>query len=622
MGGADLRGQDSGSGTDNSIFDILAQQAQKAPDAEAITAPDRPSMSYRGLFEHIEATIGVLNALGIGRKDRVALVLPNGPEMAVSFLAVSACATSAPLNPAYRANEFDFYLDDLDAKALIVQKDAESPARAVAEARHIPILEIFFTPNDPAGFFKIEGGAISDPINQEMPRNEDTSLVLHTSGTTSRPKIVPLTQKNLCISARNIADSLALTPSDKCLNVMPLFHIHGLVGALLATLYSGGSVVCSPGFSDADFFQWISKFQPTWFTAVPTMHQAVLSHSKANQDIIESCSLRFIRSCSSPLPPNVFSDLEGVFKIPVIESYGMTEAAHQMASNPLPPGKRKIGSVGLPAGMEIGIMDDADQFVLEGGIGEIVIKGANVTPGYENNPAANESSFKDGWFRTGDQGYMDADGYLFLTGRIKEIINRGGEKIAPREVDEVLMAHPAVSQAVTFAVAHPTIGEDVAAAVVLVENAETTEKGLREHAFSQLADFKVPSKLIIVDNIPKGPTGKLQRIGLEEKFTAQLKTDFVAPRDEIEEVMVGIWKKVLKLDQVGIFDNFFYLGGDSLLAVKIVSRIRDAFSIDFPLGGIFREPTIAEQASTIGEILLDEISTLSDEEARNIDKTP
>ena len=316
----------------------------------------------------------------------------------------------------------------------------------------------------------------------------------------------------------------------------------------------------------------------------------------------------------------MFDELESAFKIPVIEAYGMTEAAHQMAGNPLPPGKRKVGSVGLPTGMEIGVMDDTGRFVLEGVIGEIVIRGANVTPGYENNPEANESSFLDGWFRTGDQGYMDADGYLFLTGRIKEIINRGGEKIAPREVDEALMTHPAVAQAVTFAVPHPTIGEDVAAAIILREEGTATEKDLRECAFSKLADFKVPSKLIFVDEIPKGPTGKLQRIGLGEKLAAKLKTDFAAPRNEIEEALVGIWKEVLNRGQVGIYDNYFYLGGDSLLAVKTVSRIRDAFGIEFPLGGIFRGPTVAEQAAVIGDILLDEISALSEEAARDLNK--
>lgn len=620
MGNFDLTASADGAEKTTGIFDLIKKQAQKTPDALAIAAPGRPPMTYGGLLEQIKTVVAVLNATGISKNERVAIVLPNGPEMAVSFLAISACAAAAPLNPSYRANEFGFYLKDLNAKALVVQKDVGSLATAVANAQNIPILGLSFKPEEPAGYFKLEGNCISEPINNGMALESDTALVLHTSGTTSRPKIVPLTQNNLCISARNIAESLALTGRDRCLNVMPLFHIHGLIGALLSTLSTGGSVVCSPGFSGPDFFTWLNRFHPTWYTAVPTMHQAILAHASFHTDIIEKCSLRFVRSCSSPLPPSVFNDLESTLKVPVIESYGMTEASHQMAGNPLPPGIRKIGSVGLPTGVEIGIMDEAGGFVPGGVIGEIVIRGANVTPGYENNLKANESSFTDGWFRTGDQGYMDADGYLFLTGRIKEIINRGGEKIAPREVDEALMTHPAVAQAVTFAVPHPTIGEDVAAAIILREEGTATEKDLREYAFSKLADFKVPSKLIFVDEIPKGPTGKLQRIGLGEKLAAKLKTDFVAPRNEIEEALAGIWKEVLNRGQVGIYDNYFYLGGDSLLAVKTVSRIRDAFGIEFPLGGIFRGPTVAEQAAVIGDILLDEISALSEEAARDLNK--
>jgi oxalate---CoA ligase len=620
MGNIDLTTSADSPEKITSILDLIKREAQKTPHAAAIVAPGRPSLTYQGLLEHIEATVAALNGLGIGRNDRVAIVLPNGPEMAVSFLAVSACATSAPLNQAYRTNEYDFYLKDLNAKALLIPKDVESPARVVAKAQHIPIIELSFVFNKPAGTFKLEGDTISDSVNDGFAQVNDTALVLHTSGTTSRPKIVPLTQANLCISAGNIAESLALTGKDRCLNVMPLFHIHGLIGAVLSTLAVGGSVVCAPGFYGTEFFGWLSEFQPTWFTAVPTMHQAILSQAMSQADIIEKCSLRFIRSCSSPLPPSVFEDLENTFKVPTIESYGMTEASHQMASNPLPPGIRKIGSVGLPAGMDVGIMDEGGNFVLEGVIDEIVIRGANVTLGYENNPAANESSYTKGWFRTGDQGYMDADGYLFLTGRIKEIINRGGEKIAPREVDEALMTHPAVAQAVTFAVPHPTIGEDVVAAVILRENVTATEKEIREHTFSKIADFKVPSKLIVVDDIPKGPTGKLQRIGLAEKLAAKLETAFLAPRNEIEEALAGIWIEVLKTNQVGVFDNFFYLGGDSILAVKTVSRIRDAFGIEFPLGRIFREPTVAEQATVIGNILLDEIGTLSEEEAKDLNK--
>jgi acyl-CoA synthetase (AMP-forming)/AMP-acid ligase II len=299
---------------------------------------------------------------------------------------------------------------------------------------------------------------------------------------------------------------------------MPLFHIHGLIAAVLSSLRVGASITCTPGFNALKFFSYLLEHEPTWYTAVPTMHQAILSRADRNRDVIEAAHLRFIRSSSASLPPQVMSDLEKVFDAPVVEAYGMTEAAHQMASNPLPPGIRKPGSVGIAAGPEIAIMDENNRLLTAGSIGEVVIRGPNVTPGYQDNPEANATAFTDGWFRTGDQGFLDEEKFLRLTGRLKEIINRGGEKISPREVDEVLLDHPAISQVVTFAVPHPKLGEDVAAAVVLRENASATEQDIRTFASKHLADMKVPRKILFLDEIPKGATGKLQRIGLAKKL--------------------------------------------------------------------------------------------------------
>ena len=346
----------------------------------------------------------------------------------------------------------------------------------------------------------------------------DIALVLHTSGTTSRPKIVPLSQINVTASAYHIGHTLALREEDVCLNIMPLFHIHGLIAATLSTIAAGASVVCTPGFNALKFFSWMEEARPTWYTAVPTMHQAILARADRNADIIKNGRLRLIRSSSSSLPPQVMEALEKTFKIPVVESYGMTEASHQMASNPLPPKARFAGSVGVAAGPDIGIMDDAGALLPAGALGEIVIRGRNVTQGYESNPDANAKAFTNGWFRTGDQGVIDDDGYLRLTGRLKELINRGGEKISPLEVDTVIMDHPAVAQVVTFAMPHDMLGEDIAAAVVLREGAACDERELRTFVGSRVADFKVPRKILFLTEIPKGATGKLQRIGLAEKL--------------------------------------------------------------------------------------------------------
>jgi acyl-CoA synthetase (AMP-forming)/AMP-acid ligase II len=340
------------------------------------------------------------------------------------------------------------------------------------------------------------------------------ALVLHTSGTTSRPKLVPLSHANLCASAGHIAASLALTPADRCLNIMPLFHIHGLIAALLSSLSAGASVACTAGFNALQFFSQMREFVPNWYTAVPTMHQAVAARASHHRDVIAAHPLRLIRSSSASLPPQVMADVEAAFGAPVIEAYGMTEAAHQMASNPLPPRPRKPGSVGLPAGPEVAIMSESGELLAADAVGEVVIRGPNVTAGYRNNAQANAQAFTNGWFRTGDQGRLDAEGYLWLTGRLKEIINRWGEKISPREVDEVLMDHPAVAQAVTFALPHDKLGEDVAAAVVCKQGASVSERDLQKFAGERLAAMKVPRRIVFLAEIPKGATGKLQRIGL------------------------------------------------------------------------------------------------------------
>jgi acyl-CoA synthetase (AMP-forming)/AMP-acid ligase II len=504
---------------------VLELLGAGADDATALSAPGAAPLSYRQLRSVVAETMASLNAHGIGRNDRVAIVLDNGPNMASAFLGVAASATAAPLNPGYRAEEFEFYLTDLRAGLLIIEADKASPVVEIATKLGIPIARLTAVPQRGAGAFTLafpspaSGGTSVAATRQPGPAtSDDIALVLHTSGTTSRPKIVPLAQRNICASANNVRRSLALTASDRALNIMPLFHIHGLIAGVMAPLSVGGNVSCSPGFNALKFFGWMSETNPTWYTAVPTMHQAILMRARNSLEVIRANPLRFIRSSSSALPPQVLHELEEVFGAPVVEAYGMTEAAHQMACNPLPPGIRKPGTVGLAAGPEVCILDDNGQVAASGVTGEISIRGPNVMAGYESNPKANAEAFTNGWFRTGDQGVIDSDGYIALTGRLKEIINRGGEKISPREVDEVLMDHPSVLQCVTFAVPHDKLGEEVGVVVVLREGTELTANELREFAAKRLADFKVPKKVVFRPEIPKGATGKLQRIGLAQKL--------------------------------------------------------------------------------------------------------
>ena len=505
--------------TATSLHEILYTRKEQDPSATAIVGVGRPVLSYRRLYSHVKTVLQVLNQNGVGRNDRVAMILPNGPEMATAFLSVAACATSAPLNPSYSAPEFEFYLTDLQAKALVVPANIHSPAIEVAGSLQIPLIRLVPLVEEPAGLFELRGEERGSPAVAGFAKPDDIALMLHTSGTTSRPKIVPLTQANICASAANIRATLALTPDDRCLNVMPLFHIHGLIGTCLSSMSAGASLVCTPGFEKHQVFDWITEFKPTWYSAVPTMHQAVVAEAANHADVTVRERLRFIRSSSSSLPPRVMRQLETLFNSPVIESYGMTEASHQMTSNLLPPNLRKPGSVGVAAGPRVAVMNETGELLGTNEVGEVVIQGDNVTRGYENDPEANAVAFTNGFFRTGDQGYMDADGYLFITGRLKEIINRGGEKVAPREIDEALLDHPAVVQATAFAVPHPTLGEDVAAAVVLAPGvAPVGEKELRDFVFGRLAPFKVPSQIVVVDEIPRGATGKLRRIGLAEKL--------------------------------------------------------------------------------------------------------
>jgi len=497
-----------------SIHEILAAGRGDAP---AIAAPSRPALTYAGLRRQAAATLAALGARGIGRGDRVAIVLPNGPEMASAFLSVGSGAATAPLNPGYRAEEFQFYLGDLRARAVMVERGSTNPVLAVARDLGLQIVEIAWSEDDPAGRFDILGSTPSGP-SAEVAGSDEPALLLHTSGTTSRPKLVPLLQRNVAASAHHIAATLALTPDDRCMNIMPLFHIHGLMAATLASVAAGASVFCCPGFNALRFFAWLEEARPTWYTAVPTMHQAILSRAARNREAIARTGLRFIRSSSASLPPAVMQELEITFGAPVIESYGMTEAAHQMASNPLPPAIRKPGSVGMAAGPDVRVMSEDGRLLDTGMTGEVVIRGANVTPGYEGNPSANAAAFTDGWFRTGDQGILDAEGYLTITGRLKEIINRGGEKVAPSEVDNVIQDHPAVQQVVTFAMPHLKLGEEVAAAIVLREGMAASEHDIKEFAAERLADFKVPRYIVFLAEIPKGATGKMQRIGLAEKL--------------------------------------------------------------------------------------------------------
>lgn len=567
------------------IADLLTRQAGLHPRRPAITAPDREPLSYLELEGRVADTALALRRLGFGRNDRVALALPNGADMAVTMLSIMTAAAVAPFEHDSPSAEFERYLRGSRAQAVVVEDARRSAAAEAAEAMDLPVIEIGH--GGPPQL--VSGGTRR---NAEGPvRARDSALVLHTSGTTGEQKFVALRQLSLCLSAANIASSLELTEEDRCLNVMPLSHAHGLLTPLLATLSTGGALMCLPGFDVNEFYTALAQFHPTWYSAVPTIHQEILTQADRHRDAIAAAPLRFVRSASSPLPEAVLNRLESTFDAPVIESYGMTETTSVVASNPLPPKPRKPGSVGLPVGCEIAVLDEQGHPVPASQVGEVVVRGQTVVDGYDNDDTT-VSAFVDNWFHTGDLGRFDEDGYLYLVGRIKETINRGGLTVSPFEIDQVLQSHPAVAQAVAFPIPHASLGEDIAVAVVPAAGGHLTEQEVRMFAASHLDRTLMPSRVIIVDKIPQGPTGKVQRLRLHEQLSAP-STQFARPGTELQATLVAVWQQLLERERIGVHDNFFDLGGDSLRAVRACEAITERTGSTVSVVDLFEFPTIA-----------------------------
>ena len=552
----------------STVFETIANQSM---DAVAIQALGRRPLLYADLCEQIKETIRSLNEIGIGRNDRVAVVLPNGSEMAAVCLAVASCSTCAPLNPEYKQQEFEYFLPAVHAKLLLVQADLASSARDVAKRLGIPILELRPRADLEAGRFELAREpkirARVEPSLAGLAQPGDAALVLHTSGTTSRPKIVVLTQANLMASAANLSASLALAPNDRALNMMPLFHIGGLVDLLLAPLSVGASAICTQTFSVPGFVDCLQAFDPTVYQGVPTMLKEILATGEGTRRAVRASSLRLVRSVSAALPAPVLAAFEREYGVPIVEIYGMTEASGLIASNPIPPGLRKEGSVGVAAGPEIRVLGETLEPVAAFEQGEVAIRGDSVISEYESPTEVNVDSFVGSWLRTGDQGYLDEDGYLFLTGRLKEIINRGGEKISPREVDALLDSHPAVAEAATFAIPHDALGEDVAVAIVLKPGSAFSKQEVIDFLRPRLAYFKVPRVVHFCDEIPKTPGGKLQRTRLAERLNladadpSVVERPYAPPESPVAKTLCRMWEGVLEVERIGIHDDFFDLGG-------------------------------------------------------------
>jgi amino acid adenylation domain-containing protein len=580
------------------IGSLLAFYARQTPDAPALLAPERPPLSYGELGGRTVHLVHTLRELGIGPADRIAVALPRGADSALALIAVATACACVPVNPDLTADELQRYFSELQLTALVTRSDLNSPSRDVAKALGIAVIDFVPGPPDNLGGCRLVGPMLGPASSAGISGADDDAFMLLTSGTAARPKMVPLTHRNVCLSAYNAGLVLSLAGHDRLLNVLPLFHAHGLISGLLTALGAGSSVVCTSGFDAASFFGWMRTLQPSWYTAVPTIHRALLTAAEAAPDRARSSSLRVIRSASASLAPAILDGLEATFGVPVLETYGMTEAASQIAANPFE--LRKVGSVGRAAGPQIAIMDKAGRMCANGTHGEIMLRGPNMSRGYYNDAAATAAAFRAGWFRTGDLGYLDADGYLFIVGRIKDVINRGGQKVAPLEVEEVLLSHPAVLEAGVFAIPHHKLGENVAAVVVLRPQSEATSEQLRQFARKRLAAYKVPSLIRSVAALPKGASGKVRRNALAAQVASTADADDnELPRNALESQLAEIWAALLELPQIGIDQDVFALGADSLAVTQMRSRLRERYNVDFSFEDIFDCATVAALAARL-----------------------
>lgn len=575
------------------LHELLVRQAVAYGKAPALVVPNGTALSYDGLLLEVERTVAALASAGIGRGTRVAMSFPNGADALVLTLALMAGAACVPMNPALDPFTCDSLLRKLRVTALIAPEGAETPAVATARLLGLQLLRLVPRRDGVAGAFDLSTEAPCKPVVQAWPPSHDVAMLFQTSGTTAQPKTVPLTQAQ--VTARSRAQPI--DSGDVCLFVPPMYTAGAMAHSMLSPLAAGARIGFPRGPGEVALLDALEALGVTYFCANPAVFASLLERL-AERPSNRFPTLRFIRSSGSALTSALQLRVEEAFRVPVIQGYGISEVG-TIAGNPLPPGRRKHGSVGLSVGPEIAIAGESGERLSSNMTGEIVVRSSGVTSGYENDPGADRGAFRDGWFRTGDLGHLDEDGYLFVTGRIKEIINRGGFKVSPAEVDAALLRHPDVLDAAAFGVDHPTLGEDVAAAVVTRDHGKISPQQLREFALEHLAAYKVPSTIVFVPALPKNAARKTDRRALARNLESALCRGFVPPRNTQEEFVATLFAQVLGVDRVGANDNFFDLGGDSLRGMRVITRVNQALGSNLVVASLFRWPTVADFAAAI-----------------------
>lgn len=548
------------------ILTLLRKRAALHPEAIALEdVISQDILTYADLLRRVERMGRSLRATG---GQRIGLVLPNGAQLSETLLAAACAGTALPFNPALTALELKTYFRDTRIDLLIARQDVSPMVVRLASQMGLRVL-------DPAALLHMTvPDAPFDP-----PAAQDIAMVLLTSGSTGRPKRAPLSHQNVCTSARDVARSLKLGPDDRCLSMWELFHVGGLVDLLLAPLHSGGSVIATPGFDSQRFFDLLPVARPTWFQGVPTTLGDILRQQSRNGANLLGTHLKLVRSVAAPLSPNQMTALETAFGVPVLQTFGMTEAGPLISSTGLKAETRVSGSVGRSCGCDIRVVSPDGRDAPPGAEGELMVRGPNIFGGYEDDRDANAAAFYGGWFTTGDIGRFDALGNLFLTGRTKDLVNRGGEKVNLCEVDDALAANTWISEAASFSVPHPTLGEDIAAAVVLKPGVVWNASEITTSLQASLAQFKIPASFFIVDALPRNAVGKLDRKVLAQQSKHETDPGTLSTASNLEGQIAEIWAKELGLAQVSVEVSFSAMGGDSLAALRVLLELEELFGL-------------------------------------------